>query len=158
MGLPARGAVEAQKLSAGNLPEALKLSRVRPVLFAGAPGIPSHSLQPGSGGPVRCDALEFEDPENPGRRHQIAQSSERTIGSPALQEKAFANSGRLEGAPIARNRSSGCGFVLVSSRANSGRSLVAQTWAQARKKRWSAVNPSIFAGSGLPCAAALSAL
>src|SRR5262249_28343097 len=84
------------------------------------------------------------------RPHQISQRSARTMGSPLLQENAFANSGRFEGGPIARKRPRGCGFVLTIRRANSGRSLVAQIRAQERKKRWSAVRPSIGAGAGLP--------
>jgi hypothetical protein len=67
-----------------------------------------------------------------------------------LQEKARANSGRFEGGAIARKRPSGWGFVLTISRANSGRSFVAQIRAHERKNRWSAVRPSIGAGAGLP--------
>ena len=54
----------------------------------------------------------------------MAQTSERTIGSPALQENALANSAMFDGAPIARKRSRGCSLVFVTRRANSGRSLV----------------------------------
>src|SRR5215472_10091208 len=66
------------------------------------------------------------------RVYQIWHWSLRTIGSPALQPKAFANSGSVEGGPIARKWSRGCGFVLSRSFANSGRMFAAQTRAQAR--------------------------
>ena len=74
----------------------------------------------------------------------------RTIASPGLQPKAAANSGMFDGAPIARKRPSGCGLVFVCSLSNSGRPLVAQTRAQFKKSRCSAVSPSIGAGRGLP--------
>src|SRR6266508_4292895 len=82
--------------------------------------------------------------------HQIRQRSERTIGSPALQPNAAANSGRFEGAPIARKRPSGWGFVLVCKRSNSGRAFIAHTLAQFKKRRCSGVKPSISGGRGFP--------
>ena len=71
-------------------------------------------------------------------------------GLPALQLNAFANSGSVEGGPIARNCESGCGLVFIRSFESSGRMLAAHTRAHARKKRWSPVRPSIGAGAGLP--------
>src|SRR6266508_3298724 len=82
--------------------------------------------------------------------YQIRQRSERTIGSPALQPNAAANSGMFEGAPIARKRPSGWGFVLVCKRSNSGRPFVAHTLAQFRKRRCSGVKPSMSGGRGFP--------
>ena len=38
-----------------------------------------------------------------GRLYQIRQSSLRTIGSPGVQPEAFANSGSVEGGPVARD-------------------------------------------------------
>src|SRR5262249_26393688 len=67
--------------------------------------------------------------------YQIWQRSLRTIGSPALQENAFANSGRVDGGPIARNCDSGWGLVFMRSFASSGRMFAAQTRAHARNSR-----------------------
>ena len=55
--------------------------------------------------------------------YQIRQRSvsERTIGDPALHPKAFANDGMFESGPFVRNCPSGCSFVLIIRRANSGR-------------------------------------
>ena len=67
--------------------------------------------------------------------YQIWHWSLRTIGSPGLQAKAFANSGSVEGGPIARNSARGWGFVFSRSFARSGRMLAAQTRAHARNSR-----------------------
>ena len=66
------------------------------------------------------------------RGYQIWQTSVRTIGSPALHENAAAKEARFDGAPIARNCGSGCGFVFIRSFANSGRTLAPQTRAHPR--------------------------
>jgi hypothetical protein len=71
------------------------------------------------------------DSQNEAQAYQIWQriAAGRTIGSPSLQSNACAKAGMLEGAAMARKRSTGCGLVFTSSRSNSGLSFAAHTWA-----------------------------
>src|SRR5712664_1058994 len=82
--------------------------------------------------------------------YQILHACSRTIDSPFLQPKAFANSAIFESGPLPRNLGSGCGLVLAINRAYSIRSLAPQTCAQPRKKRCSGVKPSLSGGRFLP--------
>src|SRR3546814_10814483 len=61
-------------------------------------------------------------------------SSGRTIGSPALQPNASANTGMFDGAPIARNFAGACGSVLSRTSCALSRMLPRQTRAQLRKR------------------------
>src|SRR5438876_6948770 len=74
----------------------------------------------------------FEMPCRPG--YQILQACSRTIASPFLQPKAFANSALFESGPLPRNLGSGCGLVLAINRAYSIRSLEPQTCCDLKHK------------------------
>src|SRR2546427_11341671 len=84
--------------------------------------------------------------------HQIStfRLSDLTIGSPGLQPKAFAKAAMLLIGPLTRKAYGPCTSTVSSSLEHSGLYLPRQIWAQPRKNRWSAVSPSIGAGSGLP--------
>ena len=81
------------------------------------------------------------------RGHHTRQGLALTMGSPALHENAFWNSGMLETVPFMRHRPGLCGSVWASSREISGVAFWHQICAQPRNRRWSAVNPSMAAGS-----------
>jgi hypothetical protein len=56
----------------------------------------------------------------------------------------------LASGPFTRHRAGECGSTFTSSLADSGRVIPRQICAHAMKKRWSAVRPSMGAGSGFP--------
>src|SRR5678815_4538258 len=78
--------------------------------------------------------------------------SPRTMGSVGLHENAAANSGMLDGAPIARNVAGACSLVLTMRSSSSGVYCSRHTVPQLRKKRWSRDRPSAI-GSGVPSVA-----
>src|SRR5215471_21636535 len=75
--------------------------------------------------------------------YQTRQAAARIMGEPALQPKAWANSGMLETTPFTRYLGSAWGSVFTLSVASASVMLEHQTWAWPRKKRWAGVNPSI---------------
>jgi len=69
-------------------------------------------------------------------------ASGRTIGVPASQPKAAANSSRFESGPRTRHFPGLCGSVFRLTRSASSRIWYRQTVAWLRKKRWAGVRPS----------------
>lgn len=67
--------------------------------------------------------------------HHTLHGFARTIGCPALQEKACWNSGRFATMPLIRYFPSECGSVMALARRFSGRSFSQAHWANPTKKR-----------------------
>src|ERR1700737_3906302 len=90
-----------------------------------------------------------------GSSYQILQTCPRTMASPFLQAKAWANSAMLDKGPLPRKRGSGCGFVLAINRAYSRRSLAPQTCAHPGKKPCPGVNPVFEIAMGVELASVI---
>src|SRR5690606_36227290 len=84
--------------------------------------------------------------------HQILArfSGGRHMPSPSLMPKAVKKASTFTSGPVARRKPGACGPVVTCSFSRLSRNFVRHCCAQERKKRCSAMKPSIFLGLGFP--------